>query len=442
VQVSLPPTALIVLATLPLACQVVSGLNGFKVDDRSAAASGTATSSAASVGGASGTTTGTGGMGGAATGSSTSASTGTGGGLPCVFFAVAAGPSHTCAIKSDQTLWCWGTNTMGELGDGTTADHPKPTQVPKLVNVTRVALGKSFTCALSDGALVCWGKNDLGQLGIGSTEVKKTPTPVVLPSAASALAVAAGDAHAFAILTNKKVYCWGSNKSGQLGLGTMNATSLEPAPVTLKFDVDASSASAIVGGGAHSCARDVQNVASCWGANASGQLGNGSTKTEWSPVIASSYIESLAGGANHTCALATEGSVQCWGLGSFGQLGDGNKTSSSFPIAVPGLMKKCTAISAGKGNHSCAIQKDGTLWCWGDNFFGQLGIGTHGDVEVTPKQVVALGADVATVAAGAMHTCAIRSSDGKLFCWGLNSGGQLGDGSTMLANAPKPVVCP
>src|SRR6266545_4493388 len=178
-------------------------------------------------------------------------------------------------------------------------------------------------------------------------------------------------------------------------------------------------------------------ASACWGLNRSGQLGNGTTKNSSVPVqvsgLSSGVVEIAAGGA-HTCAITVEGGVLCWGAGSFGQLGNGQVKGSSTPASVSGLDSGVAAVSTG-GLHSCALTAEGGVLCWGLNTSGQLGNGTTTN-SPTPVGVAGLGSGVAAIAAGGSHTCA-HSSTGAVLCWGLNSSGQLGNGTT--TNSPVPI---
>jgi len=329
---------------------------------------------------------------------------------------------------------CWGYNGFGRLGDGTTTNAFSPIGVVGLSSssILSISAGGSHTCAVtSTGSVKCWGLNTSGQLGDGTTKTSATPTQVSnLPP--GILAVAAGGQHTCAITTSGGVSCWGLNRSGQLGNGTTKNSSV-PVQVTGL----ASGVVEIAAGGAHTCAVAAGGGVLCWGRNRSGQLGNGTTKNSSVPVqvsgLSSGVVEIAAGGA-HTCAITVEGGVLCWGAGSFGQLGNGQVKGSSTPASVSGLDSGVAAVSTG-GLHSCALTAEGGVLCWGLNTSGQLGNGTTKNSSV-PVGVSGLGPGMATIAAGGYHTCA-RSPTGTVLCWGLNSSGQLGNGTT--TKSPTPV---
>jgi alpha-tubulin suppressor-like RCC1 family protein len=267
---------------------------------------------------------------------------------------------------------CWGTNSLGQLGDGSLLPKNVPVDTSGLSNgVVALAAGYGHTCALLlGGGVKCWGMNSYGQIGDGTTTQRNTPVDVSgLTSGVMALAV--GSFHTCALMVGGAVKCWGYNSYGQLGDGTGTQRN-SPTPV---FGLSAG-VIAMTAGDNHTCARTSGNVV-CWGQNWFGQLGNGTTATYSQPVIASalpSGITALAAGYGHTCAT-TNGSAICWGLNDSGQVGDGTWVQRTLPQAVEGLASGVVALRASY-YQTCALLSSGRPTCWGSDSSGQLGLGT------------------------------------------------------------------
>jgi len=355
-------------------------------------------------------------------------------GLTSGVIAIAAGGDHTCALMADGSMKCWGRNDFGQLGDGTWTDRNTPVNVRGLTSgVVAIAAGGSHTCALIEGGHVkCWGANWYGQLGDGTTRSHATPV-VVSGLTGGVVAIAAGEFHTCALTVDGGVKCWGSNSYGQLGDGTATnrSTPVDVSGLT-------SGVIAIAAGGDHTCALMADGGVKCWGANVNGQLGDGTRMNRNIPVDVSGLSTgvAIAAGGAHTCAVTADGGVKCWGSNSYGQLGDGTRTWHNTPVDVSGLTSGVVAIAAG-GAHTCALMADGGVKCWGRNDFGQLGNGRFG-YRLVPADVSGLTSRMIATAAGGTHTCAV-TVDGGVKCWGSNNYGQLGDGTTLDRNIPVDV---
>ena len=272
-----------------------------------------------------------------------------------------AGGQHSCAIGKSGKLYCWGSGSAKQLGVGT-GDLSVPTEVPGIAGVTQVSAGANHTCAIATGTaglstVFCWGSNASGQLGLGGASASK-PTAVGLPGASS---IAAGTAHTCAAV-GAEVHCWGDNSSGQLGDGT---TTTQQSPVTVTLPGGASVLS-IAAGGKHTCAATTSGVL-CWGNNLQGQVGVGQTSaTEKTPVsVPSIAAKAVALGDFHSCAVTPAGAAECWGGNDKGQVGDGSGASATKPVALS--LSSVTEIATGT-RFSCALAANGgALWCWGDN---------------------------------------------------------------------------
>jgi alpha-tubulin suppressor-like RCC1 family protein len=339
---------------------------------------------------------------------------------------VIAASDHTCVVTTGGGVKCWGDNSKGGLGDGTTTASGIPVDVAGLASgVTAIASGDRYSCALtSSGGVRCWGYNQFGQLGDGTTTDRATPVDVTgLPSGVSAIDTR-GE-HTCALMTAGGVKCWGANGNGQLGDGTTDSSGVPVDVAGLTSGV-----SAIAVGGEHTCAITSGGGLKCWGWNARGQVGIGTTTDSKTPVDVpglAGAVSAVAAGGRHTCALMAAGGVSCWGYNEFGQLGDGTTTDSAMPVAVAGLPSSIRAITTG-GNFSCALKTDGGVTCWGLNAAGQLGDGTYTD-RPAPVVVAGLTSGVSAIAAGFYHICGI-TKDGGVTCWGGNETGQLGIGTT------------
>ena len=305
-------------------------------------------------------------------------------GLPRGVQAVAVGGLHTCALAAEGAVWCWGRNDYGQLGDGAQAPYRStPGIVTGLsTGVRGLTAGSDYTCALGEsGSVQCWGNNQEGQLGDGTKWSRWTPVAVgELPSDVQALT--AGGEHTCAVTAGSHVYCWGDNSFGQLGDGT---TVTRTRPVALVYPI--SGISAVSAGGRHTCVL-AEGRALCWGGNYSGQLGDGTTRDRSTPapvVGLPNSVANISAGPGHTCATLADGSAWCWGVNYYGELGDGTTVSSLTPVAVADVLDGVSAISAGN-QHTCAVTRQGGVKCWGANLYGELGDGTLSD-HYTPTDV-------------------------------------------------------
>lgn len=359
---------------------------------------------------------------------------------PVQLVPISAGIGHACALTSEGGVKCWGSNEHGQLGDGTTTNRLTPVDVIGLTSgVQAIDAGGYFTCALtSNGGVKCWGDNRFGQLGDETTLERHTPVDVAgLKNRIKA--IAAGGRHACALTPSGRVKCWGDSSTLGDGSSTMSATPVNV--ISLTSDIVA-----IAAGDSHTCALTSSGGAKCWGSNVFGELGNGITGWEVTPVDViglTSGIAAIAPGDYHTCALTTEGGVKCWGSNNFGELGDGTMSSiHDVPVDVMGLTSGVTAIATG-GRHTCALTAGGGVKCWGSNEYGQLGDGTfinRSDFGTnTAVNVIGLTSEVVAIAAGDTHTCAVTLS-GEIKCWGVNGSGQLGDGTTTPHPSPVDVM--
>lgn len=339
---------------------------------------------------------------------------------------VAVNGNFTFAAKTDGTLLAWGSNNFGQLGDGTTIARTMPATVTGIdaTAIASIQAGSNFTIMLkSDGTVWSWGNNSAGALGDGTTTNRYAPARVSVLSGVTA--IAAGSSSAYALAADGTVWAWGDNYFGQIGNGS-TATRTIPAPLPVS---GLSGVTAIAAGGSHVLAQTADGSIWAWGYNALGQLGDGTTTNRAVPVRVSGLANATAllGGSFHSVALKSDGTVWTWGGNIFGELGDATNTNRSTPAAISTL-GNVSAIASGSAS-VYALKSDGTVWSWGNNEVGQLGDGTATHRSL-PAQLPGLSG-VSSIAAGntSMHAVAVRGN-GTLSAWGENDAGQLGNGSS------------
>ncbi|MFO0626426.1 MAG: hypothetical protein U0325_12505 [Polyangiales bacterium] len=365
---------------------------------------------------------------------------------------VGQGASHTCALDSTGVLRCWGARYFGQLGDGRLALVPLPVEVPALRNAAGLTGGRAFTCARRPGspAVTCVGVNNLGQLGGSSVTSAPLPTtepvPVTVgadrlngPPLAAITQVTAGGAHACAITASRAVLCWGYNAQAQVS-PTFTTTSVSFGALQA---IPGFTGSGVACGVAHTCAVSDAGLVLCWGANDRGESG----QTTVLPRVLGAVVPGLTGvtavdaGNSFTCVRTTAGRVECFGANEFGQCGTGMNLPTSVMAAsssVAAITSGATAITLG-AQHACA--RLGTeVRCWGANHRGQLGAPVADPRFIARATTVAgLGA-AEEVRAGGTFTCARVA--GRVWCWGSNQRGQLGDGTLNDRAAPAEVLLP
>jgi alpha-tubulin suppressor-like RCC1 family protein len=409
---------------------------------------------------------------------------------------IVVGGTQACTILPDTTMVCWGYNSYGQLGNGTTSftfslapvdvkANANPLDPAKLTGVTAMAAGNRHTCAIvTSGALKCWGSDEYGQLGDSASFDDKTTPTDVSGMGGSVTSISAGLKHTCAV-RNGGAWCWGEGEDGQLGIGTLLGDSRKTDPRQVS-GLSSGVASVAATSVAHSCALKTDNTAYCWGMGSKGQLGSGQAGSSLVPVAVDGPpqgFSALTTGGNHTCAIVAPDTPKCWGLDEFGQvgtgfggkgkatavqvagltsgvtaislrrfgcavksgsvfcwgtnergrLGDGTTNNSAVPVHVDDLPPGATAVTTGD-RHACAIVAGGA-WCWGSDSEGQLGNDLP-EGDSGPVQVLGLSSGVTAITAGVNHTCAIK--DGVVYCWGDAIYRQLGPDQAL--DSPKPVV--
>ena len=261
---------------------------------------------------------------------------------------ISNGYHHTCAVTTVGGVKCWGLNDNGQLGTGNTTRFYTPAAVTGLSSgVVQVETGYQHTCALlATGAVKCWGYNSYGQLGDGSTTNSTVPVDVVGLNS-GVVQIDLGNEFSCALLETGAVKCWGYNSNGQLGDGSATHRYV-PRPVSGL----SSGVSRITAGIHHACAVLSGGAVKCWGYGGYGQVGDGGTSDRFAPVAVSglsSGVAKIVAGAYHTCALMTSGNVKCWGRNDEGELGDGTNTRRYVPTDVPSLASGVIDLAANLG---------------------------------------------------------------------------------------------
>lgn len=351
------------------------------------------------------------------------------------FETLSAGDGHTCGVTTTGAAYCWGTNSVGQLGDGTNNQRATPVAVSGGLTFASISAGNVHTCGITrTGAAYCWGLNQQGRLGDGTFINRLAPVAVVGGHVFKSLAVSrsnvSGQGHSCGVTTDGDVYCWGNNTNRQLGILTPTQ-SPEPLKVPLALTF-----TEVVAGTLHTCALGSDGRVYCWGFGPSfgpgigsglpTQAGNGQT------------FASLAAGIYHTCGLTAAGAAYCFGTNSSGELGNGTSRSDgavgTTPVAVSGD-RSFAVLSAG-GGFTCGVTNAGEALCWGAGRGGELGDGTTGRRHA-PVPVLG-GLEFAALAAGGEQTCGVANT-GAAYCWGENQSSRLGDGTTLRRHAPWPV---
>jgi alpha-tubulin suppressor-like RCC1 family protein len=346
---------------------------------------------------------------------------------------IESGYEHSCALRSNGTISCWGYNSSGQLGIGSTSVRQFPVIVSGISNAVDISVGNDITCALlSDKTVKCWGPNGHGTVGDGTTTARTAPVQVLNINTASKIYV--GSITACALLDDGTLMCWGYNGAGRmLGDGTSTSRST---PVVVANGI--TNILDISIGTYHICAV-VQDGADekvkCWGENGYGQLGNGNTTLSYTPVDVLGINNAVKVSVyNYSgCALLSDGTVKCWGYNNSGELGNGTTVNSSSPVLVSGITNAIhILVDAGS---ACAILSDYSVKCWGANIHGRFLDGTSG-VSTTPK--ILNGMQTQNLSMGSYHTCALLA-DNKVKCWGYNFRNEIADGSLLTEKIPVEV---
>lgn len=376
---------------------------------------------------------------------------------------VSAGQFTTCAVRSGGTVWCWGSNKDGALGDGTLKNRSHPVQVvtghgQPLTKAVAVSTGSGHSCVVrTSGDAWCWGYGFYGQLGTGNwsrpeTQRRAKPvwaSPGVLFTGVKAISV--GNEHTCAVRTDGTVWCWGFDSDGELGDGgtpTYSTSNGDPTQVRKHGGGFLTDVTAVDLGAFHSCARRADGTMWCWGWDREGQLGDETlggpdhARSRANEVLIAAGVpltdvRSISAGGQHTCAVLQDRTEHCWGWDNEGELGDGTNgdihNRRMYPVETAvgsGTLQHIRVIGAGALN-SCAAQMSGDVWCWGDDSAGEDADGTRVGIRTSPIKVQSTlwgDPDAREVTVGEEHACALMAN-GSVWCWGEDDHGQLGDGT-------------
>jgi len=358
---------------------------------------------------------------------------------------VSVGGEHTCAIDSNGSVYCWGSNELGQLGIarpdtvcGTEKARYACSLVPRIIDLKAkflsISAGAKHTCGITVARdAYCWGSNIAGQV---AQLVPSGASAVKVPSLLGWTSISAGSTHTCAVRTDGAAFCWGSNDRGQLGMGTTAEAGMSRVLVNAPI-------AAIGAGLDHACARVTTGAVYCWGATWIGREGGlEMTRSQPTPVEVPSAptITTLSVGAFTTCGTDALGIVYCWEGNPRGELGDGTQNGSVTPRRVASDLR-FVQVSAGIVQ-TCGVATSGTAYCWGDNTFGQLGVspsvltescgGQRLPCSTTPVAVAGRQRFIDVSTGAGSHSCGVTTL-GNLYCWGLGLSGQRGDGTALYA---------
>ncbi|HCT64570.1 MAG TPA: hypothetical protein DIC60_04800, partial [Lachnospiraceae bacterium] len=358
---------------------------------------------------------------------------------------IGGGSNAGYALKSDGTVWSWGENSSGQLGDNSTSQRKTPVQVSNLTGVTAIEGGYNTGYALGTGGAVwSWGQNSYGKLGDGTTSQRRTPVQVKgelgVGNLTGVTAIAGGIYNGYA-LKGGIVWSWGTNSTGALGINK-NYSQMSESKVPVQV-VNLTGVTAIAAGDSAGYALKSDGTVWAWGDNVYGKLGNGTTNSSLVPVQVSnlSGVTAIASHNFQAYALKSNGTVWAWGSNSTGQLGNGTTTNSSVPVQVSNLTGVTAIVSAGTSAY--ALKQDGTVWAWGYNYYGSTGNNSNTNYFYVPVQVKdeygINNLTGVTAIAGGYQTGYALKSNGTVLAWGRNDNGELGNNSTTDSKIPVPV---
>ena len=365
-----------------------------------------------------------------------------------------SGYEHSCAIMSDDSVYCWGNGQYGALGTNSTTSStvPVPVYTQDVLNgktIKQITTGYYHTCVIaSDDKDYCWGYGTFGRLGNNSIVQKNAPYPVREFATTVVSQIAAGNEHTCSLNSEGKLYCWGKGINGELGRDVFLGSNTPTAVNMSNFGTE--SVKQVVAGDKFTCASTVEGTAFCWGSNATGRTGVGSVsgKTQYPTKVKGfngKKIESISAGDSHACAVISGGQeVYCWGKNNKGQIGNAtfgyrNIASRAFGSSILSGGKTVKNVYAG-GEFTCMVLNTGEIYCWGDNSNGQMGSGAATGFLPAPVKVNVpfTSSGETSMYVGKDFLCALRT--GEMYCWGNNNNGQVGNGQSSNSPVTRPTL--
>jgi alpha-tubulin suppressor-like RCC1 family protein len=335
------------------------------------------------------------------------------------FTTISIGNTFACGVATTNSVYCWGSNSYGQLGDGTTTNRFVPTTVSTAQLFVTVTVGSYHACGVTVGdAVYCWGWNGQGNLGTGN--YSSSTTPVLVSGGHNWRSVAAGASTTCGVTTAGAGYCWGNNSSGTIGNG---GTTISPSPTAVSGSLTWRSIR--ISNGLTACGVDTSDNGYCWGGNNLSQVGDGGTSSVLSPFQLAGAWTNVSPGPNSTCGVRTNGDAYCWGQNAYGQLGVGDTSNRTSPALVSGgHLWLDTSMGS---NTACGVRVDGSGYCWGYGGAGAIGDGTANN-RTSPRAIAGLQV-LRSVSVGSSAACAVDVSN-LGYCWGENAIGQIGQDTT------------
>ncbi|MEI7917846.1 MAG: prepilin-type N-terminal cleavage/methylation domain-containing protein [Candidatus Saccharibacteria bacterium] len=376
---------------------------------------------------------------------------------PKLWTKVSASYNDTCAVATDNNAYCWGMGNFGQLGNNATVGSTVPVAVSTAgvlsgKTIKSISTGNNNSCVIaSDNKAYCWGANWYGGLGNNTTTDSSVPVAVNTSGVLSGKtikSITVGAYHTCAVASDNLAYCWGHGNSGQLGNNTI-VDSLVPVAVNTAGVLSGKTVLSLSAGVQDTCAVASDNLAYCWGSNQYGILGDGTNNLSSVPVAANTSgvlsgktINSITASYYHSCVIASDNQVYCWGSNWYGELGNNSTADSWVPVATSttGALSGKTVISIANSTFdTCAIASDFKVYCWGGADYGQLGNSTFTQsnvpVVVSNTSNFTNQSIISISATDSIHACAL-AFDNNIYCWGSNIYGELGNGSTTNSNIP------